>query len=161
MPEFVEVALKLPLRTEFTYRVPAGMRARVGNRVKVPFRGRTRPGVITAVTEECAFDTAKVLDVESVLDASLVLPDAVMALCRSIARDYGCSLGEALDAALPAAAKARGVRKIPHLELAIQQHLAEEAVLELEDKHQARSRVLRTVMEYGAPMPVIFSGVPV
>ena len=40
---FVDVALKLPLRTEFTYRLPTGMQAEVGHRVRVPFRGRHRP----------------------------------------------------------------------------------------------------------------------
>ena len=151
---FVEVALKLPLRMQFTYRLPAGLAARVGNRVRVPFRGKTMPGVVTAVIDSTEVPQDKLRDVEQILDATLLLPDPILALARKIAHDYGCSLGQALDAALPAAAKARGAKRIPHLELAIPHHLAEAAVLELEERYQARSRVLRTVAEYGGPMPL-------
>ncbi len=151
---FVEVALKLPLRTTFTYAVPAGMRARVGNRVRVPFRGRALPGVVVAVQETCALPAEKVRAVERVLDPAMVLPPAVLALAERIAADYGCSLGEALDAALPAAAKRRGVKKVPHLELATPPELAQQAVLELEERFSSRSRVLRTVLEYGGPAPL-------
>ena len=71
-----------------------------------------------------------------------------------MAKIYGCSLNEALDASLPAVAKARGQRRIPHLELATPHDLAVQAVEELEDKHQQRSRVLRTVVEFGEPLPI-------
>ncbi len=59
---FVEVALKLPLRQEFTYRLPAGSTARPGHRVRVPFRGRELPGVIVRVSDqlEAAVDPRKV-----------------------------------------------------------------------------------------------------
>jgi primosomal protein N' (replication factor Y) len=153
-PRFVDVALKLPLRTEFTYRLPAGMDARPGNRVRVPFRGKTMPGVVIAVRDACDLDPKKVRDVDAILDASLTLPDAVLALARRIAQDYGSSLGEALDAALPAVAKLRGARRIPHLALHVSHAVAQQAVLELEDKHPARARVLRAVLDFGAPMPL-------
>ena len=46
---YVEVALKLPLRTAFPYRLPPSLEAQVGNRVRVPFRRRDLPGVVVAV----------------------------------------------------------------------------------------------------------------
>ncbi|MBX3464524.1 MAG: primosomal protein N' [Planctomycetes bacterium] len=153
-PTYVQVALNLPLRREFTYRLPAGMSARPGNRVRVDFHGRALGGVVTAVASTTDLPPAKVKPIASVLDAELGLPPALLALARAMAATYGCSLGEALDATLPAVAKRRGQRRIPHLEVRGPRDLAQQAVAELEDKHQAQSRVLRTVLEYGGPMPV-------
>ena len=152
---YVEVALKLPLRRPFTYRLPKDASVQVGNRVRVPFRGKTMPGVVTAVRDTCDIDPSKLRDVEKVLDGSLVLPDAVLELARRISVDYGCSLGEALDAAMPAAAKQRGARQVPHLALAIDHDDLEPMLVELDEKHQPRARVLRAVAEFGGPMPVV------
>ncbi|MBL8729069.1 MAG: primosomal protein N' [Planctomycetes bacterium] len=152
---FVQVALNLPLRREFTYRLPAGTTARPGNRVRVNFHGRALGGIVTAVSGTTDLPPAKVKPIESVLDGDLLLPDSLLELARRMAATYGCSLGEALDATLPSVAKRRGQRRIPHVELKAPHDLARQAVLELEEKHQAQSRVLRTVIEYGGPMPIL------
>jgi primosomal protein N' (replication factor Y) len=152
---FVQVALNLPLRREFTYALPAGLTARPGNRVRVNFHGRSLGGIVTAVSATTELPPARVKPIEAVLDAELLLPAALLALARAMAATYGCSLGEALDATLPSVAKRRGLRRIPHLEVRGPRDLAQQAVLELEDKHQAQSRVLRTVLEYGGPMPIL------
>jgi primosomal protein N' (replication factor Y) len=151
---FVQVAVNLPLDREFTYRLPPHLTARVGNRVRVPFRGRRLTGVVIATLEHADVDESRVRDVELVLDSELLLPPPVLELARRIAATYACSLGQALDAALPGVAKRRGARRMAHLELAIPADLAAQAVLELEDRHQARARVLRAVVEYGGPMPL-------
>jgi len=151
-PRFVQVALNLPLRREFTYLLPDGVQARPGNRVRVHFHGRKLGGVVTAVTDSIDFPIEKCKPIESVLDGELLLPDSLLELAKVMARTYGCSLGEALDATLPAVAKRRGVRKLPHVELQAPRDLALRAVEELEDKHPEQSRVLRTVLEFGAPM---------
>ena len=44
-PSYVQVALNLPLRREFTYALPAGLAAAPGNRVLVDFHGRKLGGV--------------------------------------------------------------------------------------------------------------------
>lgn len=152
---YVQVALNLPLRREFTYALPRGASARPGNRVLVHFHGRKLGGVVTAVSDTCDLPPAKVRVVEALLDSELVLPDSLLRLAKRMADSYGCSLGEALDATLPAVAKQRGQRRIPHLDVAAPRDLAAAAVLELEEKHQQQSRVLRTVLEFGAPMPVL------
>ncbi|MBL8733165.1 MAG: primosomal protein N' [Planctomycetes bacterium] len=151
---YVQVALNLPLRREFTYALPTGATARPGNRVRVVFHGRKLGGIVTAVTDTCELPPAKVRPVDAVLDADLLLPESLLELARRMAHTYGCSLGEALDATLPAVAKRRGQRLIPHLERKAPLDLAQQAVQELEDKHQEQSRVLRTVLEFGGPMPV-------
>ncbi|MHC4812768.1 MAG: replication restart helicase PriA [Planctomycetota bacterium] len=150
----MNVALRLPVKTEFTYRLPPGMHAAVGNRVRVPFRGRDLPGVVVAVAATSDLDPEKLRDVAEVLDQQVLLPPTLLALARRMASEYGCSLGEALDAELPAVAKKRGARRVPCVELKIPHDLAQTAVLELETKRPAQSRVLRAVLEFGAPMPI-------
>ncbi|MBK8975079.1 MAG: primosomal protein N' [Planctomycetes bacterium] len=154
---FVEVALKLPLKTTFTYRLPAALDARPGSRVRVPFRGKEMGGIVTALRDDCgAVPPAKVRGVTAVLDAEIALPDSLLQLAERMALDYGCSLGEALDAMLPAAAKQRGVRRLPHLELAIPPDDAVTLADELEEKSAGeRARVLRAVLEWGGPMPTL------
>jgi primosomal protein N' (replication factor Y) len=152
---YVQVALNLPLRREFTYALPRGVQARPGNRVLVQFHGRKLGGVVTAVSDTCDLPPQKVRTIDSILDAELLLPESLLRLAQRMADNYGCSLGEALDATLPAVAKQRGQRRLPHLEVHGPRDLATLAVGELEEKHQQQSRVLRAVLEFGAPMPVM------
>jgi len=152
---YVQVALNLPLRREFTYALPAGVVAIPGNRVRVHFHGRKLGGIVTAVTDTTDLPAAKIKSIEAVLDSETALPPSLLELAQRMAKTYGCSLGEALDATLPSVAKRRGQRLLPHLELKAPHDLATQAVLELEEKHQAQSRVLRTVLEFGGPMPLL------
>ncbi len=151
---YVQVALNLPLRREFTYALPTGIDAKPGNRVRVNFHGRALGGIVTAVSDTTDLPLAKVKSIESVLDDEVTIPPSLLELARAMAATYGCSLGEALDAMLPSVAKRRGQRRLPHLELKAPRDLALAAVVELEEKHQAQSRVLRTVLEFGGPMPL-------
>jgi len=151
---YVQVALNLPLRREFTYALPAGITARPGNRVRVNFHGRALGGVVTAVGDTTDLPPAKVKAIESLLDDELTIPPSLLELARRMATTYGCSLGEALDAMLPSVAKRRGQRLLPHVQLKAPHDLAVQAVAELEEKHQEQSRVLRTVLEFGGPMPI-------
>ncbi|MCC6784271.1 MAG: primosomal protein N' [Planctomycetes bacterium] len=153
---YVDVALALPLRTTFTYELPAPLDAEPGNRVRVPFRGRELPGVVIAVRDDCgSVPRDRVRPVRAVLDRAVVMPPSLLVLAQRIANDYGCSLGEALDAMLPSIAKQRGVRQLPHVELAVPVDLAHAAAEELEEKHEQRARVLRAVLEWSGPMPTL------
>lgn len=151
---YIEVALNLPLKREFSYRLPPGMACEVGNRVEVPFRGRSMVGIATRVTESIDFDPSKVRDLTRVIEGSHRLPVALLHLARRMADEYGCSLGEALDATVPAAAKKGRRRRIPFLELNVPPVKALDAVAELEEKHQQQSRVLRCVVEFGGAIRV-------
>ncbi|MCA8955348.1 MAG: primosomal protein N', partial [Planctomycetes bacterium] len=153
-PRYVEVALDLPVHREFTYRLPDGLTVEVGNRVRVPFRGKTVAGIVTACTGETDLDPAKLRELISVVEGALPLPPTLLALARRMAADYGCSLGAALDATVPAAAKHDAPRRVPYLALKAPLDLVRQAIDELEERHQQQSRVLRTVLEFGGPMPV-------
>ncbi len=150
---YVQVALNLPMHKEFTYLLPAGMQAQIGHRVRVPFRNKVRPGVVTAVSSICELDPKKLRPVQQILDNSVQLPPSLLQLARRMAQDYGCSLGEALDAMLPAAAKKRGRKQVRCLQLNIPHDLVQQTIMELEDKHQGQARLLRAILEFGGPMP--------
>lgn len=104
---YVQIALNLPLRREFTYALPPGVTAQPGNRVRVQFHGRKLSGVVVNVSDTCDLPPGKVKSIDLVLDQELLLPASLLELSRRMSVTYGCSLGEALDATLPAAAKAR------------------------------------------------------
>ena len=86
-PSFCNVALPVPLRTTFTYAVPASMRGTVpcGSRVLVPFRSKSLIGVVVDFVEK-APEGAKVREVTRVLDFVPALTPKLMELARWIAQ---------------------------------------------------------------------------
>ena len=99
----VSVALPLPLFRNFTYEVDDAdaERARPGMRVVVPFHGRREIGVVVGAAEPADGVTPK--RVAGLPDASPVLGDRMLALCKWIAEYYVVPLGVVIRSALPAA----------------------------------------------------------
>lgn len=97
---FAHVALPLPLRQTFLYRIPEALvpRAVPGAQVAVPFRGRARRGFVVALSATCELD--KVSDLTGVLPVP-PLSKHLLELARWIAGYYLAPLGEVLAAALP------------------------------------------------------------
>src|SRR5262245_22568650 len=97
---FAQVALPLPIRHAFTYRVPDALRerARPGVEVQVPFRGRARRGFVTEIVRQSAL--ADVQELADVLGPPLFTPH-LLELTRWIADYYLAPWGEVLAAALP------------------------------------------------------------
>jgi len=97
---YAQVALPLPLRQTFTYRVPEALaeRARPGVQVQVPFRGRPRSGFLVELADESAL--VRVEDLSAVLTPPLLSPH-LLELARWIAEYYLAPLGEVIAAALP------------------------------------------------------------
>ncbi|MFC3188303.1 primosomal protein N' [Shewanella intestini] len=102
---FVEVALPVPLRQNFTYQVPEHLitKMQVGLRVKVPFGPRQQIGLITKLDITCTFDTAKVKNISIALDEEPLIPESLFILTLWAARYYFCSQGQMLSQALPVA----------------------------------------------------------
>ncbi|MBA4159104.1 MAG: primosomal protein N' [Gemmatimonadetes bacterium] len=100
---FVEVALPLPIRTTFTYAVPAELqdRAHPGARVLVPFRQRERIGWIDRVVQT-PHESRKIRELHGILDDEPVVAPPLLDLCRWIADYYLAPLGQVLRSALPA-----------------------------------------------------------
>jgi len=101
-----EVALPLPVRQTFSYRVPVEMEAAAvpGARVLVPFGRRDHIGWITSVRNGDggpgkAGGTLR--DLHAVLDAAPTAPPDILSLAAWVADYYLASLGQVLRTALP------------------------------------------------------------
>lgn len=104
---FVTVILPIPLAQLYTYSVPLHLRefVRRGLRVEVPFRGsKLYAGLVYEILTQAPSDyTTK--PILSVLDETPIVTDAQYKLWEWIAHYYVCTLGEVMQAALPAGFK--------------------------------------------------------
>ena len=100
------VALPLPLRQAFTYRIPEGVPVpAAGTRVRVPFGERALTGVVLARE---AHPAENVRDVLEILDDEPVCPPELLAAAERVAERFFASTGEVLKSALPARLPAVG-----------------------------------------------------
>lgn len=102
-----EVALPLPLRTAFTYRIPDALDepAVTGARVVVPFHNRAMLGVVVG-RGDCAEGSA-LRDLADVLDTAPALSPRLVELGRWISNYYLSPIGETFRAMLPPSADVR------------------------------------------------------
>lgn len=104
---FAEVVLPIPLDRSFSYSVPPSLRARMrlGMRALVPFGKRLETGYVIALAD--APSVADVKTIKDLPDDGPVFQPEMIALCRWIADYYCCSLGEALQCAVPSGIQIR------------------------------------------------------
>jgi primosomal protein N' (replication factor Y) len=102
---FIKVALPVPMRTLFDYKVPKAIALRhvlkPGMRIKVPFGKSSRLGVIVALSETSDWDPEQVKPLTSLHDESPVITQELMALCEWAARYYHHPIGDVIFHALP------------------------------------------------------------
>jgi primosomal protein N' (replication factor Y) (superfamily II helicase) len=105
MPLFVEVALPVPMRQTFSYRVPepCALFPRIGVRVRVPFGRQQLIGLVTGISDSCNLAPNQIKSVLAILDAEPLLPGSLYKLTLWAARYYFCSQGQMLTQALPVA----------------------------------------------------------
>ena len=108
---FADVALPIPVEHPFTYEVPEALadRAAIGMRALVPVLGRTETGYIVGLPESPGLE--KIRRLLDLPDPSPVFSADMLELCKWVAEYYCCSLGEALQCALPAGMRARSVMR--------------------------------------------------
>src|SRR5216683_5562894 len=96
------VALAVPLRTTFTYRVPERLAAEIqpGSRVVVPFRKKSLVGVVTEWAAQGPPD-AKLREVQKCLDVIPALTKNLLDLGKWISSYYVAPIGEVYRAMLP------------------------------------------------------------
>lgn len=105
---FVEVALPVPVRKNFTYRMPAEMAGlvKIGSRVLVPFGKRTLTGYAINFPSELQpnleLDPSSIKDVIELIDDEPLFTDEILWLTEWAAEYYTASWGEMLKASLPA-----------------------------------------------------------
>jgi primosomal protein N' (replication factor Y) (superfamily II helicase) len=103
---FCEVALSVPLRSTFTYAVPAALHGEplVGRRVVVPFRNRAMVGVVLAESSSAPQLTGKkpaIKEIAEVMDRVAALPPKLIELGHWISRYYLAPVGETFRGLLP------------------------------------------------------------
>ena len=111
---YAEVALDVPLFTALTYRVPPRLadHLSVGHLVQVPFRNRSKTGLLTALKSELD-DPAlepKLKEVVDVLDPEPLLSTTDVRFLRFIADYYFVPLGEVVKIAIPSAVRLEGMK---------------------------------------------------
>jgi primosomal protein N' (replication factor Y) len=107
------VALPVPLRTTFTYAIPAALREvlQPGCRVLVPFRKKTLIGVVVEFVEAAPAGT-KLREVAKVLDLKPALTPKLIELAQWIAGYYLAPIGEVFRSMLPPVTEVKTQRKI-------------------------------------------------
>lgn len=103
---FCEIALPVPLRSTFTYAVPASLNDEelVGRRVVVPFRNRAMVGVGLAVSDrapEIRGGKKTIREIVELMDSLPALPPKLLELGQWISRYYLAPIGETFRAMLP------------------------------------------------------------
>jgi primosomal protein N' (replication factor Y) len=107
-PEYVEVALPLPLRQTFTYRLPVGLRENVktGARLLVPFGKRQLTGYAVALhlrlSDDIEIEQDAIKDAIELIDEEPLITEEILKLTQWTADYYASSWGEVLKASLPA-----------------------------------------------------------
>ncbi|HEX6278953.1 MAG TPA: DEAD/DEAH box helicase, partial [Pyrinomonadaceae bacterium] len=104
---FVEVALPLPVRQNFTYRLPERFaRTKIGSRLLVPFGRRTLTGYAvgfpTRLDPRSDLDPDSIRDVLDLIDDEPLITGEILELTHWAADYYAASWGEMLKASLPA-----------------------------------------------------------
>ncbi|MGB9336797.1 MAG: primosomal protein N' [Candidatus Acidiferrales bacterium] len=101
-PRFAELALPVPLRSLFTYSIPARFESEelIGRRVLVPFRNRKMIGVIASLAEN-AIELERVKEISELLDPIPALTPNLLELGKWISHYYIAPIGESLNALLP------------------------------------------------------------
>jgi primosomal protein N' (replication factor Y) len=156
------VALDVPLRRLFDYRVPAGIAAPApGTRVRVPFGRQQLIGLVIEQAVDSTVPDAKLKPIATVLDAVPVLGPDVLELVRWASDYYHHPIGEVIASALPKALRG-GASPVALLEL-WQATAAGIAALGAGQLARAKSQrqLLELLREHGPlPAPLIGARLP-
>ena len=101
-PTYIQVILPLRLEWEPYYRLPDGMQAGIGDRVRVLFARKVYVGAVSAVGVPPLTDENRILPILAVEEGlPKVLPEEIR-FWRAVSDYYLCSIGEVYKAAYPA-----------------------------------------------------------
>ncbi len=102
---FADVALPVPLRRIFTYRVPEALLLEPGARVAVPFSGQKLAGFVLRTHDDEPVGLKRVLSVAGRFEPEPVFPEELLRFLLRAADYYLAPLGDVFKAAAPALPK--------------------------------------------------------
>jgi primosomal protein N' (replication factor Y) len=155
---FCEVALPVPLRSTFTYAVPASLNGEelVGRRLVVPFRNRAMVGIGLSISDrapEIARGKSSIREIAEAMDALPALPAKLIELGHWVSRYYLAPIGETFRAMLPPEVELRHDREYSLTE-AGRKYLQElAAAVERTDIESADFDLLRQIDSEGQSLP--------
>ena len=98
---FVQVALALPLRRLFDYRLPDGQSCQIGVRVEVPFGRQKLVGLVINTKLESGYPANKIKPVNQVLDSRPIYNQQMLKTLAWLQQYYLCPPGEVYVNLLP------------------------------------------------------------
>lgn len=101
--EYAEVAIPVPLRQTFTYRIPETLLGKVvpGSRVAVSFQRRKVAGIVTRLAGQ-APKGVRLVSIFGLIEEAPLFPEELLSLLIDASRYYFHPIGEVLRAAAPA-----------------------------------------------------------
>jgi len=104
MKLYAEIVFPLPINQKFLYEVPAvwADKAKVGSRVLVSFHNRTLTGFILRLKKRRPTSALNIKEINEVLDENPIFSSSILMFTQKLSEYYYSSLGELLQAALPA-----------------------------------------------------------
>lgn len=146
---FVDVIVPLPLQQVFTYEIPAEWKEQVevGKRVLVQFGSQKIYSAIVYALHDKAPEGYSAKKIISVLDEYAVVTPKQLKLWEWISDYYMCSMGDVMQAALPAALKLHSETKIilNSEQQEGQIHLTDDEFLVAEALHSVKALTLKEI----------------
>jgi primosomal protein N' (replication factor Y) len=156
LPLLAQVAPPVPVSGLFTYEVPEALADRVvpGVRAMVPFGARRLSAMVVAVARGEPPPGVALRPLQRLVDDEPLAGPDILRLGEWLAHHLGCSVGEALDAALPRAARlGRGGRRVEQVRLLVERGAVPGLVEELLAKREKQARALRILADRGGVLP--------
>jgi primosomal protein N' (replication factor Y) len=154
---YVAVAIDVPLRKTFTYRVPSDIGTadvRAGMRVMVPFGRGQRVAIVIDPAATADVDAAKIKPLTKVIDDEPIWPAPLWSLLGWTAAYYHHPIGEVIATAMPALLRHRATPAArPPLGYAITP-AGRERLANLPASARAQARLLRLIASSPAPTAV-------
>ncbi|MFD2167238.1 primosomal protein N' [Thalassotalea euphylliae] len=101
---FIDIALPVPMRQLFTYRVPEALQhpvIEVGERVIVPFAGRQLVGIVTDIDTSTSLDTSKLKEIISRVKDNYPTKPSMLNFLTTLSHYYHHPLGDICQQSLP------------------------------------------------------------
>ncbi|CAM4434714.1 MAG: Primosomal protein N' [Legionellaceae bacterium] len=146
----LHIAIETPLRHVFDYLLPESLQKHLivpGLRVNVPFRKKTKIGVITAITKRDVLPEKPLRQINEVIDEKPILIPNILKLILWACDYYHYSIGECIMSALPVLLRQGMPEKLKIEKIYFITSHGEEALLKQKIRSQQQEMILTTLKQ--------------